>query len=320
MDKNKGLKLDLQFFAEDFDPDNVLLQDVPTGIVPTQQGTGIVEDVVSQSAIMQLARAESLTAPRKEFQYMSGGIGSYWVDEGEVIQTARPQWLTATMQTYKLGVIVPVSKEFLRYSISNFFSQIRPIIAESFYTKFDMATIFGVDNPFPQSVLGSATDAGNVVTRTDDPLYSQINGLMGLIEDNELDPNGIATTRSLRQLLRGQMDEMGRPIFNQPTDGAVNSILGLPIGYVDGKSFDRNLAEIILGDWDYARYGILQGIEYAISQEATLTSVTGENGLPINLFERDLFALRATMHVGFMVLNDEAFAVMQPPTDAGGGA
>ena len=30
---------------------------------------------------------------------------------------------------------------------------------------------------------------------------------------------------------------------------------------------------LITGDWDYARYGVLQGIEYAISEDATLTTI-----------------------------------------------
>src|SRR5690625_6758418 len=62
------------------------------------------------------------------------------------------------MEEKKLGVIVPVSREFLQYSVSNFFSEVRPLIAEAFYKKFDEATILGVDNPFTKSCDKSITD------------------------------------------------------------------------------------------------------------------------------------------------------------------
>ncbi|MED3728532.1 phage major capsid protein [Priestia filamentosa] len=309
------LKLNIQFFADPtFNPDNVLLQDAPTGKIPTEQGTGIVEEVMRNSAIMQLAKYEPMSKPVKEFQYLAGGLGAYWVNEAEVIKTSKPQWLTARMESKKLGVIIPVSKEFLRYSVSGFFNEIKPHIAEAFYTKFDHATLFGTESPFVQNILGSATSAGNAVAEVEaESLYKQLNGLLGLVEDNELDPNGFATTRSLRQKLRGEMDSSGRPIFNEPTQGATQTVLGQPIAYVNGKSFDKSKVSLFTADWDYARYGILQNIEYAISQEATLTSVMGENNQPINLFERDMFALRATMQVGFMILKDEAFAALTPP-------
>ncbi len=41
------------------------------------------------------------------------------------------------MTSKKLGVIIPVSKEFLRYSVTDFFTQMRPAIAEAFAIKFD---------------------------------------------------------------------------------------------------------------------------------------------------------------------------------------
>ena len=35
----------------------------------------------------------------------------------------------------------------------------------------------------------------------------------------------------------------------------------------------------------------------------------------INLFERDMFALRATMHVAFMTLKEDAFAALTPKVE-----
>ena len=76
-----------------------------------------------------------MTKPKKTFTYLAEGPGAYWVSEGEKIQTSKAEWLTATMEAKKLGVILPVSKEFLTYTVSDFFAQMREAIAEAFYAQ-----------------------------------------------------------------------------------------------------------------------------------------------------------------------------------------
>lgn len=298
-----------------FNPANVLLMNARSGSIPTQYASEMIGEVVQNSAVMQLAQLEDMSLPKKEITYLAEGPGAYWVAEGERIQTSKATWLTAEMEAKKLGVIIPVSKEFLNYSVSDFFNMIRPKIAEAFYKKFDQAALFGTNSPYAagHSILAAATAAGNTVAHDDaEALYGQLNGLIGLVEDNEIDPDGIATVRSLKQVFRGELDSTGRPIYVKGDGTAPDDILGLPIAYVNGSSFDKTKAVAMTGDWDYARFGILQDIQYSISEEATLTTVVDEGGEPLNLWERDMFALRATMHVAFMVLKDEAFAVLTP--------
>ena len=49
-------------------------------------------------------------------------------------------------------------------------------------------------------------------------------------------------------------------------------------------------------------------MNYKISEEAQLSTLTNEDGTPVNLYEQELVALRVTMDVGFMIVKDEAFA------------
>ena len=296
-----------------YTPDNVLLQDAKTGAIPQSVGNLIVKDVMKGSAIMQLARAEEMTAPKKTFTYLADGIGAYWVSETERIQTSKPQYLQAEMEAKKLGVIIPLSKEFLRYTAKDFFNEVKPMIAEAFYKKFDAAALFGTNTPYGASgkaIFTGAEEEGNVIADTGN-IYTDANDAVIAIEDNEHDPNGILTTRSFRGKMRKSVDADGRPLF----DGQ-NELLGLPIAYTQGASFDKAKAQALFGDWDYARYGILQGIEYAISEDATLTTLTADDaaGQPVSLFERDMFALRATMHVAFMNVKPDAFAALGPVT------
>lgn len=63
------------------------------------------------------------------------------------------------------------------------------------------------------------------------------------------------------------------------------------------------------GDWTQARYGIVDGINVSISEEATINTGTEQ----VNLWQRNMFALRCEAEVGFVVKNAAAFVKL---TDA----
>jgi HK97 family phage major capsid protein len=298
-----------------FTPGNVMLQNAKTGAVPKDEGKLVLKDFMTQATVTKLAKYEPMTKPEKEFSYLATGPGAYWVGEGERIQTSKATWLTAKMVSKKLGVILPVSKEFLRYSVSEFFTEMRPAIAEAFAIKFDQAALFGINSPFGagMSVFERAGSQGNTIARDNSlSLYDQISDLMALVEDADKDPNGFVTIRKFKKNIRNTKDSDGNPIFQDATQATAAQLVGQPLGYVDAKSWDYTKALLLAADWDMTRYGIPQGMEYKISEDATLTTLQDENGDPINLFERDMFALRVTQQVGFMTLADEGFAAMTP--------
>ena len=307
--KKQLLNLNLQHFA--FDPDNVTMQSAKTGSIPKNQSTEIITSVKNGSAAMRLAKAVPMTKPVEEFTFMTG-VGAYWVGEGERIETSKPSFVKAELASKKMAVIIPTTKENLNYSVTNFFELMKSEIAEAFYKKFDQAVFGGIETPYKFSVLKAATDAGNVITETANK-YDDFNEAIASIEDNDLEPNGIATTRSQRRKYRATKDENKLPIFNTANSNGVDDILGLPIAYTPKGSFgtgDTAPLELI-ADWNYAYYGILKGIEYEILTEATLTTVVDENDKPINLAERDMAAIKATFELGFMTVKDEAFAVVK---------
>lgn len=301
-----------------FTPPNVMMMNAKSGTIPKETGTLVLNDVMAGSAVMSLAKYQEMNKPVVEFDYLAGGIGAYWVDEAERIQTTKAQWLHAKMEAKKLGVIIPVSNEFLKYTAGDFFEAVKPLIAEAFYTKFDQAAIWGNGSPYAagQSIWADITTSGNKLEigslAPDGTLYDELNEILGLVEEEDGDPNGWLTIKKNRKLFRGVKDSEGRPIFTDPNSGAPSQLLGEALGYVDKKSWDSTKATIITGDWEYARYGILEGIDYKISEEATISTITDADGVPVNLFERDMIALRATMSVGFMRLKEGMFAAGVP--------
>ncbi len=296
-----------------FTPDNILMQNAKTGKVPSEKAELVIKEIMDTSVVTKVAKYEEMTKQEKEFTYLAEGPGAYWVDEGKVIQTSKAKWLTVKMVAKKLAVILPVTKEFLTFTQSYFFELMKPKIAEAFQTKFDAAVLFGTDSPFVagMSFYERAHAKGKEIVLGTGTLYEDLNSLMALVEDADNEPLAFLTTRKFNKNLRGAVDGNKLPLFNDPKNGATATALGLPIAYGSRKAWDYDKALLFTGDFDHAFYGIPQEIEYKIDESATISSIVDEQNKPINLFERDMVALRATMHIGFMTVKDDAFALIK---------
>ena len=60
------------------------------------------------------------------------------------------------------------------------------------------------------------------------------------------------------------------------------------------------------------RSGTPYNITFKISEDAQISTVKNADGTPVNLYEQELIALRATMDFAFMTVKDEAFAKLEP--------
>jgi len=292
-----------------FNPDNVVMADFLTGDLPRNQADGVITEVIQGSAIMRLAKEVPMTKPIEEFTYMTG-VGAYWIGEGQRIETSKPTMVKAEMVAKKLAVIVPITNEALNHTVSNFFELMRPQIVEAFHMKLDQAVFVGSDSPWNTSILEVAQNSGNVVPSTGNK-YTDINNAMELIEAEDGEPNGIATVRSQLASYRGTRTEDGMPIFTPATDGVTATVLGLPLVTVPKTSFDGQALDIV-ADWDGVRFGILDDVSFKILDQGSLQTVTGEDGMPINLGEMDMQAIRVTMSIGTLITDEDAFAVVTP--------
>lgn len=295
-------KLDLQLFASEFNPDNVTMYEKKDGTIPEKYNTLILKDVMENSKVMQLAKYEEMDGKEKKFEYFAKGPGAYWVGEGEKIKTSKAQWLNIKMVAKKLGVIIPCSREYLQYKMSDFFEVMKPKIAEAFYKKFDAAAILNVENPFLQSVDGSTEKAGNTING--ELTYDNILALEDLLTDEDYDANAFISTKRNRSTLRNAHKIENGVVIESIYDRGNNTIDGMPVA--DLKSLDKGT--LYAGDFDYMYYGIPFGMSYKLDESAQLSTLTNADGTPVNLFEQELVALRVTMDVGFMIVKDEAFA------------
>ena len=307
--KNKKMKL--QLFAQSWNPDDVTVFEHKDGTIPDKYNELILKDVMEGSKVMQLAKYEEMDSKEKKFEYFAKGPGAYWVGEGQKIKTSKPQWLNAKMVAKKLGVIVPCSRELLHYKVSDFFNKMKPKIAEAFYKKFDEAVIMNLDNPFPQSLEESIMESGNSISTG--LTYDNILALEDILSDEDFDTNAFISTKKNRSTLRNVQKIENGVVVETLYDRANNTLDGYPV--VDLKSLEKGT--LYAGDFDYMYYGIPYGMSYKVSEEAQLSTLTNEDGTPVNLFEQELVALRVTMDVAFMIVKDNAFAKLETSSKLG---
>lgn len=307
--RNKEMKL--QLFAQTWNPDDVTVFEHKDGTIPDKYNELILKDVMEGSKVMQLAKYEEMDSKEKKFEYFAKGPGAYWVGEGEKIKTSKPQWLTAKMVAKKLGVIVPCSRELLTYKVSDFFDKMKPKITEAFYKKFDEAVIMNLDNPFPQSLEESIMESGNSISTG--LTYDNILALEDILSDGDFDTNAFISTKKNRSTLRNVQKIENGVVVETLYDRTNNTLDGYPV--VDLKSLEKGT--LYAGDFDYMYYGIPYGMSYKISEEAQLSTLTNEDGTPVNLFEQELVALRVTMDVAFMIVKDNAFAKLETSSKLG---
>lgn len=273
------------------------------GLIPTDMASEIIKEVAQNSVMMRLAKTVPMNAPTKQFPVELTKAGAYWVGEGQKITVDKASWATVELAAKKLAVIVPATKEALQDGSINVLEEVRTQIGEAFAAAFDDAALFGKNSPYGsgKSIVEKAKEAGKQITASTN-LIKDLSDVMGLVEEEELEPNAFVSTRALKAELRNAENNAGYSIFEDKTQNAPARLHGEPL--VFSKNFDKTQAKVITGDFDKVYVGILDGIDYQISTEGTVGD--------INLFEQDMVAVRATMRVGFLVIKDDAFAVVQP--------
>lgn len=294
------------FASNAFNPDHVMMREMKDGTITDEFNSEIMQGVLENSKIMQLAKYQEMDGTEKTFTFWADKPGAYWVGEGQKIATTKPSIITAKMKTHKLGVIMTASREFLKYTYREFFEAMKPQITEAFYKKFDEAGILNVDNPFEYSVDEAATNAGHVIN-TDEITGQTVIDLQDFLIEEDFEANAIVSKTANKTSLRSVADPNTNEVLY---DRNGHTLDGIQI--FDLKSSEMPKGTVYAGDFNHAYYGIPYNINFSISEEAQLSTITNEDGSPVNLYEQELIAIRATMDVAFLITNDEAFAKLAP--------
>ena len=261
--------------------------------LPTAISSEIIQKTQEESAVMKLARQIALPGNGLTIPVITSDPEAAWVDETDDKPVSNPGLSTKVMRGYKLAVIEPFSNQFRRDYGALFdalISRLPRILAQ----KFDN-TVFG-------GTVAPGDDFDQLSSATGQSLASDVyGGLVAADTDIALHggiTNGYAISPQMKGILLSALDKNDRPLFiNSVAEGAIPMILGNPTYLTKGAFVSGSPSTIgFVGDWTKAMYGIVEGVDISFADQATLKLA---NNSTINLFQKNMFAVRAEIEIGF---------------------
>jgi HK97 family phage major capsid protein len=292
-----------------------------SGFLPAHIAAPIFERAANISTIMRLAQKIPLAANGESVPVVTGRMSAAWVDEAAAKPASRGTMTMKTMTPKKIAAIAIVSAEVVRANPGDYINLIREQVAEAFAIAFDYAATqdAGPDGtvgagPFSTYLAqGSKTVEFGGSSQASGGVYDDLVDAISLLVSNP-DPlgrsyrlTGWAFSPRVEPLLLHSVDTTGRPLFLQgpfiDTVPAANegSVLGRKAVVGDGVDYFSTLGWA--GDWRQAAWGVVGGISYDVSTEASVTI----NGTLTSLWENNLVAVRAEAEYGWLVNDTAAF-------------
>jgi HK97 family phage major capsid protein len=287
-----------------------------TGFLNREQSGYIFERAARMSVVQQLAPQTPLGAEGQSIPVVTGKVQAGWVSEGAAKPSTKAAIALKTMDPKKLAAIAVVSAEVVRANPGNYMAVLRDQIAEAFAISFDLAALHDTDQsmvagsgPFP-SFLDQTANAVEIGTtsQANGGIHGDLVAGMSLLVAGGKRLTGFALDDRMEPNLYGATDTTGAPLWvNLPT--AMQSpafarpgiLLGRPSWLGEGI-WDATAKTLAYGgDWQQCAWGVVGGINYGVSTEATVTI----NGALVSLWENNLVAIRAEAEFGFIV-NDPA--------------
>lgn len=266
--------------------------------LPTSVSSEILQKSQEQSAVMQLARQIVLPGNGLTIPVITGDPEAEWVTETGVKPVSNPSLEKKVMQAYKLAVIVPFSNEFRR-DASALYDQLVARLPLALAQKFD-STVFHGAAPGSNFDTFASVTAQSIVNANNGTYLGLVAADADIATHNGI-LNGFVISPQAKSVLLTATDTTNRPLFlNSVAEGAVPMILGARTLQSKGayKAGTPNVVGFA-GDWTQAMYGIVQGMDITISDQATLTVGSGASASTINLWQQNMFAVRAEIEVGF---------------------
>lgn len=278
---------------------------MPTGVatnrtnieLPTEVSSEIIQKAQEQSAVMQLSRQIVLPGQGLTIPVITGDPEAEWVTETGVKPVKNPSFDKKVMQAYTLAVIVPFSNQFRR-DAARLYDAVVDRLPLSLAQKFDQTVLHG-------AAPGSNFDTLSGCTAQDiggDNTYTGLVAADADIAAHDGILNGFVIAPKGKSVLLTALDANKRPLFiNSVAEGAIPMILGSRT-YQSKGAYKAGTPNVVgfAGDWTKAVYGIVEGVSLSISDQATLTTEGGT----INLWQQNMFAVRAEIEIGFRADTD----------------
>jgi len=299
-----------------------------SGFIQPTIAAPIFEKARVMSTVQQLAQQVPLGFNGSAVPVTTSKPTAGWVAEGTTKPATTGAATLKTITPKKLAAIMVVSAEVVRANPGGYMDTLRPNLAEAFALAFDKAALHDegpdgtpgggpfatyIDQSTKSHEIGSTTNIHTDLVEVLQELISHVGG-----DGRHKRLTGWALDDLMEYYLQGALDGSNRPLYiDLPTDETSDALarpgrlLGRPSYMGEGVIDNSSAIYGYGGDWREAAWGVVGGITYDVSTEASVTI----DGSLVSLWENNLLAIRAEAEYGFLV-NDTA-AFVQLRNDAG---
>lgn len=277
-----------------------------SALLPKDISSEIWANAVNDSVIMQAARRINLPGSGVTIPVITGDASADWVNETEEKPVSQATLSSKSITPYKLAVIELFSNEFRR-DLPGLYSELARRLPFALGKKFDSTILHGTAPGSNFDVLSSSTAVTVDGTDTLGDLataLTTVGAAGGDLSHWLISPQAEGTVMTAK-------DGAGNYAFlrDARTDsGAIGSIFGrqvLKSSAVFNNPTDPTKDTIgFAGDFaNSAVWGSVEGISIAVSDQVTVN----KGGTQVNTWQRNMFAVRAEIEVGFIVRNGAHF-------------
>lgn len=285
------------------------------GFLSPSESAPIFDDARRQSVFQQLIPQTPLGINGQKVPVVTTKPTANWVGEGGKKPATAMGMDLLFIEPKKLAAIAVLSAEVVRANPGNINGQLRPYLAEAFAIAFDLAVGYDLGgdgtgtSPFdnPLSATTKSIELGTT-TQANGGIHGDLVAGMKLLVDDGKKLSGFALDDSLEPTLWGAVDTTGRPLYTElPTD-EVSQAIARPGRLLNRPSFmgegvGNGTTKAFGGDFRKAAWGVVGGISYRVSTEATVTI----NGALTSLWENNLVAVLAEAEYGYVNSDVESF-------------
>lgn len=283
-------------------------------LLPKEISSEIWGNAVKDSVIMQSARRINLPGSGVTVPIITGDATADWVNETDEKPVSDATVSSKSITPYKLAVIETFSNEFRR-DLPSLYAELARRLPYSLASAFDATVINGTA---PGSNFDTLTGSASVDIATN-PIDGLVSALTtvgaagGDVSHWLISPQG-------EGLLMSAKDGQGQYAFLRDArndSGAIGSIFGRDV--LKSRAVYSNptdpAADVVglAGDFTgSAVWGSVEGIQVSITDTATVN----KGGTQLNLWQRNMFAIRAEIEVGFIVRDGAHFVKLTGATTA----
>jgi len=303
-----------------------------SGFLSPEMSAPIFEEAAKASVVQRLTRQVPLGANGRSIPVVTGRMSAGWVAEGAQKPASEGALDLKTMTPQKIAAIAVVSAEVVRANPGGYMNLIRSQIAEAFALAFDLAALYDKGpsggaggGPF-STWIAQTTKAVELGTtsQANGGIHGDIVAGLSLLVNDGKKLTGFALDDTMEPMLLSAVDTTGRPIYvDTPLDETTTAarpgrLIGRPSFMGEGVAEDvpgtasTTYTVGFGGNWSQAVWGVVGGITYDVSTEATVTI----NGSLTSLFENNLVAVRAEAEYGWLVNDPESFVEYTETTPA----